>query len=179
MSCFNQYNVVQWIWIPLRLQTAGQKAHIYITRIYLTIGPQISLYFHPPRSCTAGLHGHEDKDPHFHCRYICDHWPWRYSIILHCWTRYLWELKVYIYITHIYLTIGPQISPYFSYEDKYPRFHCRYICGHCPSMYFIFSHCWTRRHRGQKAHIYTSRIYLTIGPQISLYFHPSPSCTTD
>ena len=37
-------------------------------------------------------------------------------------------------------------------------------------MYFIFSDWWTRCLRGQKAHVYTTSIYLTIGPQISPYF---------
>ena len=117
----------------------GRKVYIHTTHIYLNIGPQKNgLYFQPPPSCTAGLAGHEDKYPYFHCRYTCDHWPSMYWVILHCWTTCLWRRKVYIDTTHISLTTGPQISLYFqpppnyttgvpACEVKDPHFHYSYI----------------------------------------------------
>jgi len=169
----------------------GQKAHIYTTSIYLTIGPQISLYFRPSPSCTtdllalrtkihiftadiyvtigpqctiyfqtAGPEAVEDKRPTFTLQV------------------YIWPLALkLVYI--IFSSISKLQNWLAGSEDKDPHFPCRYICDHWPSMYYIFSDCWTRCRRGQKAHIYTTSIYLTIGPQISLYFRPSPSCTTD
>jgi len=168
----------------------GQKAHIYTTSIYLTFGPQISLYFHPSPRCTtdrlalrtkihiftadiyvtigpqctiyfqtAGPEAVEDKRPTFTLEV------------------YIWPLALKLVYIFIHLQAAQQWSA--GSEDKDPHFHCRYICDHWPSMYFIFSDCWTRCRRGQKAYIYTTRIYQTNGPQISLYFHPSSSCTTD
>ena len=121
----------------------------------MTIGPQCTLYFQ-----TAGPDALEDKRPTF---------------TLHV---YIWPMALKLVYIFIHLQAAQLIS-WLTLEDKDPHFYCRYICDNWPSMYFIFSDCWTRRRRGQTAYIYTTSIYLTIDPQISLYFHTSPSCTTD
>ena len=120
----------------------------------MTIGPQCTLYFQ-----TAGPDAVEDKRPTF---------------TLHVYIRPMALKLVYIFI---HLQAAQLIGWLWGQRSTFSL--QIYICDHWHSMYFIFSDCWTRSRRGQKAHIYTTSIYLTIGPQISLYFHPSPSCTTD